>query len=58
MCNKIDFESSADAKEYYKLCYMRNGGKSKLKPSSMRTYECPYCGKWHLTTKKRLKHLK
>lgn len=61
MCNKMEFAAKSDAMQYLKetTAYMRQRGKSyegnnddvkKLKP-----YECSECGKWHLTSHRKLK---
>ncbi|PCJ39215.1 MAG: hypothetical protein COA71_14500 [SAR86 cluster bacterium] len=54
-CNKIAFGNKADALLFIKdmkrqLKYQSTKNKGKL-----RTYECHFCGEWHLTSKKKHK---
>ena len=56
-CTKVSFSNKAEALEEIKHQHNQGIRFSKRKNSSKsnkkyRAYECPRCGKWHLTTKK------
>ena len=55
MCEKIEFETRVDAKNYIKEV---SKGRVKNKPNKMKAYDCADCGKWHITQQKKLKHHK
>ena len=61
MCNKIAYESKSDANKecahIIKSCRNRNTkGAPKKDIKKLKSYLCPYCDKWHLTTSKRRKY--
>ena len=48
-CNKIPFDSKADAMEYVRI--VKSSYKNRKQPvKKLRAYECPYCGQYHLTS--------
>ena len=51
-CTKITFNSKKEAQAYLlsKRC-----GKGKDIIKKLRVYECPHCGRYHFSSKKRLK---
>lgn len=66
MCNKISYETKAQAQEQAKLIrheikHFRWSKKNKKtnKKGNMKAYLCPNCDKWHLTSisKTKFKHI-
>ena len=47
-------EAMKDAKFIIKDNRLR-GNKKSNQPKKLRSYLCPYCGKWHLTSRKQHK---
>lgn len=49
MCNKMAFESKADARRY--LSEVRRGSRGQAKNwKKLQPYQCLFCDEWHLTT--------
>ena len=55
MCEKIEFETRVDAKNYIKEV---STGRLNRKPNKMKAYDCEQCDFWHITQQKKLKHHK
>jgi len=62
MCGKIPYETKSDAVRDAKLVHMayRNSASLRAKGGAkagrkLRPYECPRCGKWHLTSRRKFK---
>lgn len=61
-CGKIPFPSKADAtaeinRQRSQLQrFSKRAGKYRKSNQKLRSYECPICGNWHLTTSKPRKY--
>lgn len=52
MCNKVPYETKADAREHARLVLTdsKHRNKSRMCNRKLRPYWCPACYKWHLTS--------
>lgn len=51
--NKLTFPTTKEAQTHLKVMNARSKG-SRDTPKKMNIYECPLCGKYHLTSKSKL----